>query len=139
MKNKFIILVIITLLTSCTKREVIFDSEISENFELALILKLNGKDCLFDSKTNTLKYSLSESDLTNFTPLTVFNNYSEIEFNGQLLENNSINNLGSITLNTVYPLKITTLDDTRIINLVFTKMPLIQIISFDEIKNEPKT
>lgn len=138
MKNALFILFTFGLVFSCTKREVIFEREVTEDFELALILNLNGKDCVYDAPTNTLKYSLAEDELTDFSPLTVFQDYSEIKFDGQLLSNNSINNFGTLSLNTPYNIEVKTLDEIEHLNLVFTKIPLVQIIAIDAIKNEPK-
>ena len=90
MKHLFIILIAILTLTSCTKREVLFEREVTADYDLPLILNLNGKDCLYDLPTNTLKYTLDEHSLIDFAPLTVFKDYSEVKFNGQLLNNKTI-------------------------------------------------
>lgn len=115
-----------------------FEVEVTEEYEIVSALNLNGKDCYYDTPSNTLKYSLSKDNLLNFSPKTVFQDYSEVKLNGKLLHNNTINDFGNIVLNTPYDLEIKTLGETRTINLVFTDIPLVQIIAFDEITNEPK-
>ncbi len=139
MKNRLFILLFVSLLVnSCTKREVLFEREVTEEYELALILKLNGKHCFYDAATNTLKYSLDADELSDFSPFTVFQDYSEVQFNGEPLKNNSINSFGDVLLNTPYDIEFKTIGKNRHVNLVFTKIPLVQLISSDEIKNEPK-
>ena len=137
-KNLIIFIAFVVIYQSCSKEIVIYDSEISSNFELGLILEMNGKDCLFDSKTSTLKYSLAQANLINFSPKVKFQSYSSITFNGNELTNNSINNLGTIELHKKYPVKVTTLDETKSFNLIFTDIPLVQIVTRDKIPNEPK-
>ena len=139
MIKRIILIITISLLyQSCNKEIVIYDSEISADFELGLILRLDGKDCLFDSKTNTLKYSLSKSNLANFSPNVVFQDFSEITFNGNQLSNNSKNNFGNIELHKNYSLAITSRKEIKKFNLIFTDVPLVQIITRDKIENEPK-
>lgn len=139
MKNSIIILILVLLITSCTKREVIFDQEVTDNLELSLLLNLNGKDCLFDASTSTFKYTLSESNLDNFSPLVLFQEHSEVIFNGKQLINNQVNSFGQLTLNIPYSIDINVLGKTNSFQIIFTKIPLVQIITFDEIENEPKS
>lgn len=138
MRNRCILLLIIFSMLSCTETEVFFDSEVSEEYELALILNLNGKDCFYDSPSNTLKYAIDERGLTNFSPLIKFQEYSEVKFNDRPLINNAVNQLGTLDLNTPYTVEIKTNNSISAIKLNFTKTPLIQIITHDKIKNEPK-
>ncbi len=139
MRVRLFFLFVLINLVSCTKREAIFNSDVTDEFELALILKFNDKACLYDSPTNTLWYSLSEADLSDFTPYTEFQEYSEITFNGLPLANKGFNDLGSVSLNTTYSLEIETGDERNKLNLVFTQIPLVQIVTLDKIKNEPKS
>jgi hypothetical protein len=126
------------LIYSCTKRKVVFDGNGNYNYELPLILKLNNKDCLFDSQTKTLKYSLSSDELNNFSPSVKFQEYSSIRFKGLSLVNNSINNFDTIELNKNYNLEVTTEGEVNLFKLIFTNIPLVQIVTLDRIRNEPK-
>lgn len=139
MRKKVLIAVVSLLLFySCTKREVIFDGVGNRDFELPLILKLNGKQCSYDSDTKTLKYSLSTNELNGFSPFVQFQDYSAIKLNGVSLANNVINNLGKIELYKGYDLEITTNGEMNLLQLVFTNIPIVQIVTLDEITNEPK-
>ncbi|MEN8928082.1 MAG: CotH kinase family protein [Flavobacteriales bacterium] len=139
MKYRIVILLVLTILTvTCTKREAVFESDISADYELTLILRFNGKDCLLDAEKNLLKYSLAENEVTNFSPTVEFQNYSEVRFGSRLLDNNTTNPLGDIILHKKYEVEITTNGEVKKFKLIFTETPLIQIISHDKIRNEPK-
>ena len=138
MNKLFGLIVSVVLVVSCTKKVVVFDNNANASFELALILKLNDKNCVYDSETKTLKYSLSASSLSQFSPLVEFQTYSEIKFNGSSLVNKTINNLGDVELNKEYNLMVTTSGIVNSLKLIFTDMPLVQIVTLDRITNEPK-
>ncbi len=138
MKHTIIILLLL-ILVGCTKREVIFDSELNENFEQALILKFNGKDCLFDQSTGTFKFLINESDLESFKPTIHFQDFTSVTFNNLKLKNNQINNLGELMSNVIYPISFTVNNEISEFNLIFTTIPQVHVLTFDPILNEPKT
>lgn len=129
---------LIVVFTSCKKEVVVFNNDVNPSYELSFVLKLNNKNCVYDNETKTLKYSLSNNDTNQFTPLIEFQNYSSIKFNGQSLVNNSLNNLGDIELNREYSVLITSAGEENELKLKFTNIPLVQIITQDNIRNEPK-
>ncbi len=124
---------------SCYKEEIIFDSEPNHLLELDLILRMNHQDCAFDKVTNTFRYSIESNVINNFEVFIEFQDYSTVHFNDLLLINNSVNNLGSIEINTDYELQITTNKITYNFTIQFTSLPIIQIITHDKIVDEPKT
>jgi len=132
------ILLIAALLVSCKKEIVVFDDDPNAQFELPLILQLNAKNCCFDAQNGLLKYSLDKASLDHFSPFIHFQDFSSLTFDGKLLQNNAINDLGTIELHKVYTLKVTTEGKTEIFGLVFTNIPIIQLVTFDDIPNEPK-
>lgn len=138
MKNIIISSLLIVAAFSCTKREVIWDETATENYELSTIIKLEGQDCFLDINTSTLKYSIVESKLQNFSPTVIFQDYSEVWFRGNSLINNSQNDFGSLQLNTPYDIEIKTLNNTKKFKLVFVNTPLARVVTIDEIPNEPK-
>lgn len=138
MKTNFYVILLTLFLAACTKHEYVFDDYANSNFELDLILSLNGNKCFLDSQSGTLKYSLSSDNLDDFSPFTVFESGSQISFEGQELANNKINNLGNVILNKPYNLTVKTTSSIHTFKLIFTNLPLVQIINFDDIKNEPK-
>jgi len=124
--------------TSCYKERVVFDAEPNSSLELPLILKINNKNCSFDSNSKTLRYPIDNESIESFGCLIEFQDYSNIYFKGSLLENNTINNLGDIEVNKDYDLLVITNNTTRELKLKFTRLPIIQIITHNEIVDEPK-
>lgn len=106
MKKIFIILFLLGLSYSCTKEAVYVDGEPNKNLELPLLLNFNGIPCFLDNTTKTLKYSISNDVEPNFTVFVDFQNESKILFNGIVLNNHALNNLGTIEANTPYPVHI---------------------------------
>lgn len=138
MAKFLLILLTITVLVSCKKEIVVFDNDPDTQFELPLILKLNDKNCFYDAGNNLLKYSLDQVSLNNFSPVVQFQDFSTVVFEGKQLQNNEPNELGNIELHKVYSLEITTEGQTKKMKLVFTDIPMIQVVTFDKIPNEPK-
>jgi len=125
-------------LESCYKEEVIFDVESNNSLELPLILRINNKDCAFDYNKNTLRYSIQEDSIISFEAFIEFQDYSEVIFSNQSLKNNLINNLGDIRINKQYEIRIITNNTVKILNLVFTNLPIVQIITPSRIYDDPK-
>ena len=105
--NKWVIfLLIIAPFFSCKKESVIFNGNPDENFELPLILMLDNKDCSFNAKENTLKYSISPQYLIDYTALVQFQSYSKAYFEGSELKNNAIFKFGNLQLHKPYKISI---------------------------------
>ncbi len=139
MSKYLILFLILVAFSSCKKQKIVFDSIANDQFELSLMLRLNGKDCAFDSKLKLLKYSIDESALMNFSTFIEFQKIATIQFNNISLINNAINNLGDLELNKVYDLTISTNGTSTKFGILFTDIPIIQIVTHDEILNEPKS
>lgn len=137
-KRIFFLAFVLISLASCTKYEIIFDTEANEDFELSLILNLNGIDCAYDAATNTLRYSASQAELSNFEPRVVFQDYTEVTFGGVELTNYSKNSLGSLQLNKRYPIEFETKEKTTTLYLEFTSVPVVQIVTLDLVHKEEK-
>lgn len=138
MNRGFIYFIFIFLLVSCTKYDVVFDAEANREFELTLILNLNDKDCAFDAENGTLKFSLDESSLNGFNPFVKFQEYSRIWLEGRELNNNAYNSFGDLDYNLPLDLRIETEGEVSNFQLLFTSIPIVQIVTLDEIRNEPK-
>lgn len=132
------LLVFVYCIQSCYKEEVVFDSLPNEELELALILELNGKDCFFDRSSNTLMYSIEEDSIQNFAPYVQFQDYSEVRINNLPLTNKSINNLGNISVYEKYTVEITTKRSKNYLNLTFTNLPIVRIVTPNKIIDEPQ-
>ncbi|MGB0932951.1 MAG: CotH kinase family protein [Lishizhenia sp.] len=138
MNKVFYIFCFLFLVYACKKEIVDFNSSPTDNFELDALLEMNGEPCLFDAKRNTLKYSILESELVNFSPLISFKENAEVDFEETALLNNSVNVLGSLNLQTPYEIKLTYGGETKILSLIFTEAPLVQLVVLNEIVNGQK-
>ena len=124
---------------ACQKTEIIFDSDANYNLELPLLLNLDGKSCALDAQNGILKYSIDEISLENFSPYVEFQTYSTVAFGTTKLSNGAINHLGNLELNKVYHITINTRDETNKLTLLFTDIPIIQIVALNPIINGVKT
>ena len=132
------LLVFIFYAQSCYKEAVVFDALPNNELELALILELNDKDCFFDQASNRLRYAIGADSIQNFTPYVRFQDYSEVAINHIPLTNNSLNNLGNIRLNETYTVQITTKGMVKELTLSFTNLPMVQIVTPNQIIDEPQ-
>lgn len=132
------IFLLLLVLLACRKTEIVFDNVADENLEMPLLLDLDGKSCAFDAKNKILKYSIDESSLENFSPYIEFQAYSIIKFRDTELSNDVVNNLGDLELNEPYPVTIITDEETKEFKLIFTNIPIVQIVTIGPIINGPK-
>jgi len=142
MKNVLFIISIVCLLIglqSCYKEELVFDAEIDERFNLPLLLSLNGKECAYDHQKARLRYSIEDVQMEEFSPFIEFQEYSSISFEGKLLKNGVVNHLGFIALNKDYKIKVSCHGESKDLVLSFTNLPIVQLISPNEVFDEPKT
>ena len=135
----FILIALMLGLSSCYKEITVYDSEPTNDLHLPVLIKLNGKDCFFDSKSNMLRYSISKDSLTVFSPVVNFMNTSEIYFHTIKLTNNRINHLGNVQIGKPYPLKIISNGIEKKVDLIFTNLSIVQVISDSPFYDEPKS
>jgi hypothetical protein len=134
----FSLLVFVFYIQSCYKEEVFFDSLPNNQLELALILELNGKDCFFDKSSNSLRYSIEDDSIQNFRPYVRFQEYSEITVNKVSLTNKTTNDLGTVRINEEYKVQVSTKGITTELSLVFTNLPIVRIVTPNQIIDEPQ-
>ena len=125
-------------LIGCYKLDVVYDAEPDHNYELPLILKMNGKDCAFDADRNVLRFSLFNLQGAKFEPFVEFQPYSSVKFENVELTNHQINDLGVIEPYKPYALRITTEQYVQNLTLIFTCFPIVQVITPNQIMDEPK-
>jgi spore coat protein H len=126
-------------LMGCYKEEIIFSTEANSKLELPTILRINGKECCYDHIQNSLRFPLEQDVVNNFNAFIEFQEYSDIYFEGDLLKNKSLNSLGEIEINKEYEITIKTKSNTEILQLVFTNLPIVQVITLSQISNDPKS
>ena len=139
MKKSFCLYIcVIFFFQSCYKEAIIFDGEPNNFLEPNLILKINNKDCAFDSKSNTLRYSIEYDCIGDFEAFIEFQSCSKIYFRDSLLINNHMNNLGAIEVNKDYEISVITNGIEHDMILQFTNLPIIQVLTHNTIIDEPK-
>jgi len=125
-------------ISACYKEHILFAAFPSEALELPLILDFNEKSCFFDERSNSFRYSIAEDSILNFSPFVQFQEHSTILINDIPLENNMVNNLGTIKTNETYTVSISTLGQINHFTLSFTTFPTVRIITRNQIKDNPK-
>ena len=139
-KTHIIIIIVSVLLTSCLKEKEIPHQHSYLDLEFPSILKLNGKECMYDQEFNMLRYSIEEGPILNdFAPLVEFDDYYSVYFEGKKLVNNSANELDPIAFNKTYELKIVSVEKSINYNLSFTNLPIVQLIKNNEVTEKPNT
>lgn len=130
---------LVVFITSCYKEEVILDSSPNVALELPILLNFDGKACAFDARFNLLRFPISEKQLTEYSPVVLFNKNSSVVFNGEELENGKKNLLGDIEISKSYPVVFTVDKKTFEFELVFTNLPIVQVLCDSDVRDEPKT
>jgi len=132
-------ILLLLLLQCCYKEEIIYNTEADSNLELPSLLRINGKECCYDHIEKNLRYPINADSINNFSPLIEFQNQSTVYFNDNTLQNGSINHLGKIENNKAYQVRIETQNGVQHLSLTFTCLPIVQIITPNTIRDEPKT
>lgn len=138
MKQFIFVISALLILFGCTKREIVFDNQINESFEIPTLFQINGIECAFDAPSKTLRYSASASELISFNPLIKFQNHSEVIFLNEELVNNSRNSLGTLEINKKYPINFVTQGTTTRLYLEFTEIAIVIFSTLDDVHNEEK-
>lgn len=103
------------------------------------IIEINGRNCIFDHENMQLTFPLSADECDDFQAHIHFDDDANIYFNNQALKNNSVNQLGNIAYKTDYSIRIIFQDKSFDYTLRFTNLPIVQIITPNQIHDEPKT
>lgn len=132
-----LILLVVSVYSSCVKEQIIYDAAPSADLRLPLLLNFNHTPCFLDKNTQTLKYSIDDTT-RSLEVLVAFQAHSRVKLNGVYLVNNAINNLGKVTYHTTYQLEFYFENKVDTFQLQFTPLPLVQLILHDHIQDEPK-
>ncbi len=127
---------VVLLLNSCYREAQLIDFE-SDKFGVH-VLKINSSFGFTDLTDNFILYTLGADTISNFSPEIQFVNYSSISFNSHELVNNHVNNLGNVWTNHPFEIIAKSEESTDTFQLVFTRIPLIQITTDEIIQDEPK-
>ncbi|MCL3782541.1 hypothetical protein EMN47_19325 [Prolixibacteraceae bacterium JC049] len=124
---------------SCYQEEIIFSAEPNNDLELPLLLNIDHKVGCLDDASQTLRFSIDESKLHDYKPKIKFQKFAKVYFEGKELVNREKNPLGNIVLNKAYRVAIEAGDKRREFKVSFTNLPTVQVITPNEITDEPKT
>lgn len=102
------------------------------------VLAFNGIYAFADKSEELLLYHLPQDSISDFSPKVNFGDYNKILFNGQALADGEINLLPPISLNTPYTIVAQSGGKTDTFKLVFTRLPIIQFLTTDEIPDDYK-
>lgn len=128
--------VALLLLNSCYKEEFVGHSgnaSIGKSF-----LSLDAVYGIVDTENNFMLYTIALDTLQEFSPLIHFKKYSAILFRGQSLSNDQVNNLGEIIINKPYKVRAEIGLEADTFDLIFTRLPLMHIISEEKIIDDSK-
>jgi hypothetical protein len=134
----FVFIVAAAFLQSCYREETVFDINPDDLLELPALLKLDSNLCFYDAGQNMLRYSLF-TDSLRFSPFVEHSPNAVLFFEDEKLENKTINNFGEVKIGESYNLRIETDGSKKEFDLVFTNLPIVQLIVDSEIHDEPKT
>lgn len=141
MRHKLHIVLLLTLLafTSCLEEIPVFDSKPTEALYLAALLKLNGVNCSYDVEMEILRIQLSADTVRNFSPIVEFDKNSKVYFEGIQLQNQTANSFGEVRINQEYAVQIIQGNTRKNLQLIFTNLPIVQLITDQPIYDEPKS
>lgn len=129
----------IFFVSACYKEQVLFTPTPNKALELPLILNFDNKSCFFDENTMSFRYSIATDSIFNFSPWVTFQEHATIFINDIQLTNNAINHLGKVKVNETYTIRIITQNNTEHFTLKFTILPLLRIVTDNQIADEPKS
>lgn len=132
-----LLLVLFTTLPRGCYEEVII-SELQTGEDIPYFIKLNGVPAFEDLSDNFLLYTLPRDSEAHFSPLVEFENYESITLNSIHLTSGAISDLGSVHINHPYELIASDGTETDTFKLIFTTLPLMRVITNDNIPYEPK-
>ena len=127
------------IMVSCYKEQMVFDDTPNRALELPLILELDGKRCGYDHGNTTLRFPIEQDSIADFSPFVVHQEFSKVFFEGKLLKNNSVNNLGPVKINESYKITIEANNQSQSFIITFTNLPLVQIVTANTIGKAGRT
>jgi spore coat protein H len=133
------VLIILMISTSCFQETVSFDSVPDPRLQLASVIRINGKDVFLDSRLDMIRFPVSPDSLNSFSAFISFNENSKVWFGGTELKNNRKNDFGNVEIGKPYTLTIECNGTEKEFQFIFTKIPVIQIITDTKIWDEPKS
>lgn len=126
-------------MTSCYEETVLFDGEPTGDLQLLPLFKLEEINCSYDAEMAQLRYYLPGDSLTDFHPMVEFQEGAEVYFEGIQIKNNKRIPLVPARINHPYQIEIFKDGNSKKLELVFTNLPIVQIVCDQNIYDEPKS
>lgn len=105
---------------------------------LLRIISFDQIDGAVDANENIIFFTIPSHKLTSFTPKVNFYNYNSVRIGQTELLNGELNELGEVEANRYYSIYAKNGVQTDTFRLLFTTLPVINIITYQEIPDEPK-
>jgi hypothetical protein len=102
------------------------------------VVKMNGIAGMVDEQWNNILFTLPNDTVHSFSPVIEFSGYDNLYFEGKMLEEEEENDLGMIAVNHSYTLIGEKELERDTFEILFTTLPLIQLTTLEEIRDEPK-
>lgn len=134
----FITVAVISLLffNGCYKEVPIVEINSPDGAER--ILRFDLADGMVDRVDHTIMFTIGGDTLPSFSPVINFSEYNSIRFKGMELMNGERNDLGEIVTNQPYQVIIQLNQQVDTFSCIFTSLPLIHVMTYEEIPDEPK-
>jgi len=102
------------------------------------LLQFDNVEGMVDLEEHTIMYTISKDTLLSFSPFTIYLGYDAVQIDGVELKNEEVNELGQVVVNRPYQVIAKQDLQADTFNLIFTTLPLIHIMTLEEIQDEPK-
>ena len=129
--------IVFLLICSSCYEEIVVEKELQSNPHT--LLTINHIDGITDLANNRVLFTISGTEIDLFRAEIQYNKYSQLVFNGIPLQNDTVNDLGSIETNQSYTCICQSGSHTDTFSVVFSSLPLIQIFTEEKIIDEPKS
>lgn len=129
-------IILMSICSSCYE-EIVIDED--PEFDPHTLFSINHIDGVTDQVSNRVFFSVGAGTMDPFIAEIHYENYSRLSFRGNPLQNDTLNDLGSININQPYTCVGTSGNQTDTFSVVFTSLPVVHIVTEEEIVDEPKS
>ena len=102
------------------------------------VLSFDQIEGIVDTVDHTIFFTIPSDTVTSFTPKVDFYGYSSVQMDLTELKRGEVNELGQVVANMYYQIVAKKNDQSDTFRLLFTTLPLVHILTFQEVPDEPK-
>jgi len=132
----FVFLGMILIPQGCYQEQLIIDADINQYGKN--ILKINQSFGFVDFTDKIILYTIGADSIISFSPNISFSEYTSMSIDGKELIHNQVNELGDVGINHPYQIITRREGEVDTFQLIFTRIPLLHIVTDEEIRNDPK-